>query len=289
MEGEPRTNEAEAWSVFWQDQGSGSRCLQRASPDITQALVGHWSGFAATLSPATRALDIGCGAGAVARALVVSQRHLHVTGIDLAKIPPSPDPQIRLHSATRMEALPFADAAFGAAVSQFGFEYGRTWEAAKELSRVLKEGAPASLLIHHSGSPIVAANRVRNKALRNLLGESVHRAFMSGDAVALAAQTAMVARQLPGEALIEEAARYLRSMIAADVAQKTAIWTAIAAALLPERVILNALENACVAPDELDAWLAPLRATLNLSAPSSLSRPNGEPIAWRIEGVRERR
>lgn len=287
MEGRQRASEAEAWTAFWQDQGAGSRCLQGASPDILQALGNHWSSFAAALSSGVSILDVGCGAGVVARTLVAEQRHLRVTGIDLATIPPSADPQIELLSRTPMESLPFADASFGAAVSQFGYEYGRMDEAAKELARVLAARAPFSLLVHHSESRIVANGRARNRALGHLFGGQVQAAFMSGDAAALDQQTTMLMRQFPGEILIKQAAGGLRSRIASGDRQRAAVWAAVAEALAPERRILDALEASCVAPDELDGWLAPLREMFEVRSPSAIRRLSGEPIAWSIEGARE--
>jgi hypothetical protein len=88
------------------------------------------------LLPMTRAIDLGCGAGAVGQVLRAEKPTLHVTGIDIANVPRSGDPQVELMPETAMESLPFADGAFGAAASQFGYEYGKPEIAAKEIARV---------------------------------------------------------------------------------------------------------------------------------------------------------
>src|SRR6185503_4006105 len=101
--------------------------------------------------------------------------------IDLATVPPPVDRRFEIVSGTPMESLPFADAAFDAAVSQFGFEYARVDEAAKELARVLVPGSPISFLIHHSESSVVRHNRARNQALGELTGAEIQSAFLSGN------------------------------------------------------------------------------------------------------------
>ena len=97
----------DAWTAFWQDPGQ-SRCVAGA-PDIWHVLTRHWSAFAHSLPQGARVLDLGCGAGAVARELVDSRPDLQVTGIDFARIPLTLHAQIDLLSDTAMENLPFAE------------------------------------------------------------------------------------------------------------------------------------------------------------------------------------
>src|SRR4051812_9474993 len=130
------TRTAEAWTAFWAEQEQESRCLAR-SAELCQRLDTHWAEFASRLAPSARVIDLGCGGGAVGRALRAAESRLHVTGIDIAQVPQSAEPGIALLSGVRMEELPFAGAAFGAAASQFGFEYGVAEAAANEVARVL--------------------------------------------------------------------------------------------------------------------------------------------------------
>jgi len=277
----------DAWTAFWQDPSAQMQCI-RGAPDITEALRGHWSAFAASLAPGARVLDLGCGAGAAARALVAARRDLHVTGIDFARVPSAADPQIELLSDTAMEYLPFADATFDAAISQYGYEYGRTHKTAKQLARVLAPGGKFSLLVHHAESSVVAANRARLNALAAFEEQDVRAAFLSGSAVAVNAEMSSLRKDYPGDTLVAELARVLplRARIG-DRERRTAMWSAVEVALSPERAILEMLNACCVAPEELDGWLAPLRQFCEVTAVSVLRKANGTPIAWRIDGAQK--
>ena len=117
-----RPEQAQAWTAFWQEQGGDSRCLASVHSEVRRALDDHWSSFAAAMVPAASVLDIGCGSGTVARALLTARDDLRITGIDLASLPAPSDRRVALLPETPMERLPFADACFDAAASQFGFE-----------------------------------------------------------------------------------------------------------------------------------------------------------------------
>ena len=104
-----------AWTAFWQDPAQ-SRCVA-GSADIQRRLSSHWAAFAESLCAGTRVLDLGCGAGAVARELLKARTDLQVTGIDFARVPLTLHPQVDLLSESPMEALAFAGGSFGAAVS----------------------------------------------------------------------------------------------------------------------------------------------------------------------------
>ena len=95
-----RTRIREAWTAFWQDPASGQQCI-RGAPDVTHALRGHWSSFAAQLGAGARILDLGCGAGAAAAAMMAARRDLQVTGVDFAIVPAAADASIRLFRTHR--------------------------------------------------------------------------------------------------------------------------------------------------------------------------------------------
>lgn len=272
-----------AWTAFWQEPGQ-SRCLSDA-PDINAILAGHWSSFALSLARGSRVLDLGCGAGAVGRLLLSARSDMHVTGIDFARIPFAIDGHVELLSETAMESLPFADGTFGAATSQFGFEYSRMDETVREMARVLRPGAKFSFVVHHAGSSIIAASRAQLDALHAFLEQkSLRAAFFAGEADAFNAQISELLRRHPHDALIATLARSLPLRVGRAARERAAIWSAVEEALAPELCLSHALHACCVAPEGLDDWLRPLRKSCDLGPPSILREPSGAPFAWRIEG-----
>jgi ubiquinone/menaquinone biosynthesis C-methylase UbiE len=282
----PGTNAraAAAWTAFWNEPGQ-DRCASGA-PGIWQALERHWSSFGRSLVPDARVLDLGCGAGAVARQLLQTGARISVTGVDLARLPLTIMPQVELLSDTAMEELPFPDCSFGAAVSQFGFEYAETGRAAKEMARVLAPGARLSFLVHHASSAIVQATRARLDALGMILAPAMGAAFCAGDARACDFLWRGLLAQHRGDPLVEELARSLPSRLQRASRERVAIWNAIGEALGPERCIAECLATRCVDGSQVERWIDPLRAVVELAPVTVLREPCGKPIAWRVEGVR---
>jgi SAM-dependent methyltransferase len=274
----------DAWTAFWTDPGQ-SRCVSGA-PDIWQAFTDHWSAFALSMDRGTRILDLGCGAGAVARLLLAARGDLQVTGIDYARVPLAIYPNFELLSDTPMESLPFGEPCFSGVASQFGFEYSDCEATVRELAQVLVPGARLSFLVHHSGSSIVGSNRARLKALTAFLGLPMRTAFCAGDGVAFHAHLLALREKHPHDALIAELARSLPSRLHRTQREKTAIWTSIEDALAPELCLGESLSARCVSPERLEQWLLPLRALCDLKPVTLLREADGTPIAWRIEGVR---
>lgn len=276
-------NTRDAWTAFWQEPGQ-SRCVAGA-PGIWQALEAHWVSFAARLPTDTRVLDLGCGAGAVARLIVASRDDVQVTGVDFARIPLTLDPRFDLLSETEMERMPFADACFGAVVSQFGFEYGDTTIVAHELRQVACPGAVLSYLVHHADSAIVATNRVRLGVLEDFLSPRMRAAFCDGDAPGFHTHMREIVSGHAGDSLALELARALPSRLLRAPRERHAIWHALEDALSPERSLAHALDRACVPPSRIDAWLQPLREACRLDPPGVLRESDGTPVAWRIQGT----
>jgi SAM-dependent methyltransferase len=274
----------QAWSVFWQEPGQ-TRCVAGA-PQIWHALAAHWTRFAAKLSARARVLDVGCGAGAVGRLLLEARNDVHVTGVDFARLPLTLRPGIELLPETAMEDLPFHDASFGAAVSQFAIEYSDVAASAREIARVLAPGAGVSMLVHHAGSDIVTANQRRLDALHSLLDDSVRSAFCGGEAGAFQALMAALRARHGQDELIAQITSALPSRLARPAPERAAIWKAVVEALAPERCLAESLRASCVAEAELAAWLEPLREVFRLGAPVVLRESGGQPIAWTVEGIR---
>ena len=187
-----------------------------------------------------------------------------------------------------MEDLPFDDQRFDAVISQFGFEYGSVALAAKQVARVLAPGAPFSFIVHHAHSPIVREDRDRNRALSMILGSRVEKAFLSRHGAELDRQLKSLLNGARADVVVQQIANALRGRVAHGFHVRRATWNAIIEAMAPERELIVALENACVAPNQLDSWLAQLAGPLEISNASVLYLPNGQVIAWTIEGVRSR-
>jgi SAM-dependent methyltransferase len=280
-----RTRIREAWSAFWRHPASGMQCV-RGAPDITHAMQGHWSRFAAALPPGARVLDLACGAGAASGAVVAARPDLHVTGIDFATVPPSRNARVTLLSDMPMEHLTFADSSFDAVIGQFGYEYGRTHKTARQMARVLTPGARFSFVVHHAGSSVVATNRARLAMIRTVYEPEMRAAFLAGNTFALNAKLSALLRAHPNDTLVQELARLLPVRARQHAHERTIAWNALEEALAPERTILEALDACCVAPEELDGWLGPLHQLFAVRSASVLRKPNGDAIAWQIDGAR---
>jgi SAM-dependent methyltransferase len=279
------TTAAEAWTLFWSEQRPDSRCLAR-SPELCECLDAHWRAFASTLSPSARVIDLGCGAGAVGRALRSAEPRLHVTGIDIAQIPTSREQMFELLSNVAMESLPFADGTFGAAVSQFGYEYADPDLASKEIARVLVAGASISFLIHHPEGPIVRAMRLHRRAIEGLCGLHVQAAFLGGNGNALAERIAMLKREFSNDAVVEQAERGLHTHVGKDEFGRLQVWKAVVEALAPELVMLDSLDLCCTDQRDIEDLVTPLADDFDLQRGKSLRTRLGEPIAWIVDGVR---
>ncbi len=154
------------WSTFWHEFAAEGAPAERCHipGEGRQAADAHWARFAERLPHGARVLDGGCGAGTIGRTLLGRRGDLAVTGVDWAELPGADVANLILMPSVRMEALPFGDACFDAAVSLFGIEYGDIDETARELGRVLRPGAPFSFLVHHVDSAILKEGVPRRRA-----------------------------------------------------------------------------------------------------------------------------
>ena len=184
---------ADPWSRYWRS-GQTHSCFSAAGAVDTQAI---WTPIFAALPAGARLLDLACGAGAVARMALGAGRGFVVTGVDYAT-GLTPIEGARLIENTRLEALPFADRCFDAALSQYGFEYADAGAAAAQIARVLAPGGRLALLVHASEGPPVAAARARLARARPLLaaGGLAQLTRRLGQAAAARQPTAALERQI---------------------------------------------------------------------------------------------
>ena len=156
------TGAGDPWTLYWQG-GPLHSCIASQDEQDQSTIDALWMALANSLPPAAKVLDLACGNGAVPCSLLAVRPELAITAVDLADIAPE-----RLVAAFKEVAkvtfiprtdicrLPFPDAEFDAATSQFGLEYAARDAALLEAARVLKPGAALGLLMHHSDSGIVS-------------------------------------------------------------------------------------------------------------------------------------
>jgi SAM-dependent methyltransferase len=210
-----------------------------------------------------------------------------VIGVDFSAVPDCSDGRIRILPNTAMESLPFADAMFDTAVSQFGFEYGDIDLASLEVARVLRPGASFSFLVHHADARIAIDSISHRKVLEVICGPEVETAFLSGDIRLLERALAMLRRGGSSERIVEEASDGLRRHIGRPLNHRAEIWRAVKAALEPELVMLADLQRSAVSPAMMQSWLRPLAANFELKAPTVMDMAAGRPLCWIIEGQRK--
>lgn len=160
------TDNRAAWADFWSSESAAPTCLPRGLQEINDAQTALWHDFARILPHQAHVLDLGTGDGAVLKKMQALRTDLKLTGVDSSPTLPRSPAGISLLAGVPFESLPFRDATFDAATSQFGYEYGDTKAAAGELARVLRERARLVCAVHKSDGPILAHNLGRRTALR---------------------------------------------------------------------------------------------------------------------------
>lgn len=282
------TTASESWTIFWQEFGPENephdRCYVPA--DGRSALDREWAFFANALPLGAHAIDLGCGAGIVARNLLGHRPDLQMTGIDWARVSAISHPRFAIRTPVNMEAMPFGDGSFDAAVSQFGIEYSDIVETARELARVLRPGAPFCFLTHHRDSAIVREGSMRRRALRELMSGHLKHAFLSGKAPGIAQQKARLRRQYPDEPMVALVSDYFHRNISHTRAERQAIWQKLSDDLDPEIALLRQMERSAKSPTELGMWLVPLLSRMTSVGASVVRCKSGEPIAWLVRGTR---
>jgi SAM-dependent methyltransferase len=246
----------------------------------------HWAHFADALPREAQVIDLGCGAGIGGRILLSRRNDLRVTGIDFANVPTPTVQNLTIHPWISMEAIPFADSCFDAAISLFGIEYGNIEKTAGELGRLLKPGARFSFLVHHLESEIVREGSTRRKGLRELLSGKVKAAFLAGSIPGIDQQVKRLGNQFPNEPSVRHFSIYLRHHVTRSRAERQAAWTNLLDGLNPEIALLTHLEKSAKSAVEICSWLASLLPAMRIVSVSVLRRNSSEPIAWQVNGVR---
>ncbi len=194
-----------------------------------------------------------------------------------------------------MESLPFDDGAFGAAVSQFGFEYGDIPKVAGEITRVLTPGGCVGLMVHRGDGPILEHNLARRAAINWVMGEQQIGGILRQALDApnggpdVAAQVAgaigmLGARRFgedsPGWEIPEALRRAL--LLGAGVGRESilATITEIETRAANEIGRINSLERACATADQRDVLIGAFAAQgLTLRSNGDVCEPSGRAFA----------
>jgi ubiquinone/menaquinone biosynthesis C-methylase UbiE len=286
----------ETWSRYWAS-GQTHSCFSAGKPFDTGFV---WKPFLDALAPGARVLDLACGAGALTRLAVVHPHGFDVTGADYAATLVPVD-GARMVAGAALEALPFEDGAFDAAISQFGLEYADTGAALREAARVLAPGGRLGVLAHARDGEAVAAARARITRAASLIAPD-------GLAARVRALGEALARG-EGEAQALEIVRRLFTQETARPLDETTHW---ALSFLAE--ILNKkdrfpppylIENAQTVLDEVSAHSARLMlmteaslddaaaaglavaaraAGLSTADPEAVRDSSGRPVGWWLQG-----
>ena len=290
-------SDAAAWSDFWAaNAGTGEGgCLPQRWAAIEHAQRAAWRGFVAELPHGAAVLDLATGDGRVLGWMRAERSDLVLEGIDLAPALPAPPAGTITRGGIAMESLPFADGAFGAVVSQFGFEYGDIPKVAGEIARVLTAGGCVGLMVHRGDGPILERNLARRAAIDWVLGEQQLGTILRQALDApnggpdVAAQVAgaiglLGARRFgedsPGWEIPEALRRTLLLGAQAGRESILATITEIEKRAANEIGRINSLERACAAADQRDALIAALAARgLTLRSSGDVCEPSGRAFA----------
>jgi ubiquinone/menaquinone biosynthesis C-methylase UbiE len=272
-----------------------------------------WLSFFETFGAKARLLDLATGGGQVAGyASTVSASRadaFEVIGVDQADLGAGARGSgsgATLMGSVMLERLPFPQAHFDGASSQFGIEYADARLALAELSRVLKPGGRAMLLMHHAQSAISRSTAAQAAAHDRVLGDgamirqarrafAAHMAGRPGPATSAAEQAlreavARATGRLEAAAGFDPA-RYIVGYLA-DLAERIARYKPASALARLDEMELGIASwrqrhrsqlNAALDAGGLDAFLQRAsRVGLTPNERAEQHDAGGELIAWRI-------
>jgi SAM-dependent methyltransferase len=291
----------DAWTEYWRT-GQAASCTHAA---WQPGFAAQWRTFFASQTDGACVLDVATGNGAVL--LHAASTRLNVTGIDAADI----DPLAHTHNealrdvlflgGVRIEHLPFADEAFDAVSSQFGFEYAEEERACIEVARVLRPCGAIRLVMHSKAGAVWRDVADRTERLRIVLAPDGVLTRLNNAATQLESKEADLAdalarfRALPGEAAPDDAATFyvrglLRIWLARERYDAAGVSHAVSDAVSRARAVFlrqDAMLCAAHSAPDMERLRDRFRdAGVDTKAPIPILDAGGEQIAWQLDGSR---
>ncbi len=153
-------SEAQGWSDYWKEDGATGEVFVGKDGSTNPHIKAFWHSHLADLEPASRIVDIACGAGSIFNHLADPNAH-ELFAADLSaealtllrqRIPQT------LVVAASASALPFGERSFDIVVSQFGIEYAGH-DAFAAAARLVRPGGQMVTLSHIEDGYIDAGNQ----------------------------------------------------------------------------------------------------------------------------------
>lgn len=167
-----------AWSLYWSEDRLHS-CVAKSSDEDQHFLNHIWSDFAKGLTDNSNVLDLATGNGAVANALLATNRTLEIDAVDRAEISPLSALKsqnnlstVTFHSEIDINEMSFELDSFDAITSQFGIEYAGLKSASKAALPLLKSAGRFQFIVHHSDSSLIQSSQLKITELEQLVRES---------------------------------------------------------------------------------------------------------------------
>jgi SAM-dependent methyltransferase len=159
------------WDRYWHFDRIASCCDGAGATNYDDSVAAGWRDFFAVLPDGARILDLCTGNGAAALiAAEIGRRErkgFEIVAVDQADIDPpayvtrhaEDFATIRFLPATAVEALPYPDRSFDAAISQYGIEYSDLSRSLPEAMRVIAPGGRLRFVIHAADGAVAAGAR----------------------------------------------------------------------------------------------------------------------------------